>query len=200
MNFNISFFGCKLCNENFSRRDSLRRHLKSCIHRINSSSITKRVKKQKKTNIFCDLCQRLIPNRQFVGHLRSLEHKSKCFNSLNDNDVIKMKSAFKNRMGSYRIMNRKKNDIRQFLVESGSKVFNLFSIHQLPLKFNIELFCKYFKISASDEIEDIKSFNTKFLTFLEGDEFYNKYNHLCDAITSRSEEFQVYIFLFYRLT
>lgn len=198
MNFQKSFFNCKLCKEYFSRRDTWLRHQKSHIHRLKSSSITKKVKKQKKTNIFCNVCQENVLTHKYVGHLRSLQHKSKCINPLNE-DVIKIKSCFSNRMASYRIMNKGNIDLMQFLTETGGRILNLFALHELPLKYNIELFCKYIKMDVSIEIIDIKSFNTKFITFMEGDEFNVKYNNLCEIIKSKSEEFQV-CFLFYNLT
>lgn len=143
-------------------------------------------------NITCDDCNVQFNNRkQYIAHLKSLNHINKKLLLFGEN-VFSIKTSFKNRIASYRIMNSSKaSDIVTFLNNSKINVINLWKQHLLnqAIKINIELFANYIK--PTSENHEIKSFQTKYVIANSISNLEEIYDELCAIINKKSEEFQV---------
>ncbi|XP_072400401.1 uncharacterized protein [Diabrotica undecimpunctata] len=110
--------------------------------------------------IECQDCYKKISGRGLTGHLRSNSQKSVISN---DSGVEKLSSAFKNRIGSYRLSSNKHHtDHLEFFSEIEGNVLKLLHnyLHKFKvLKVNFELYSMY-TIPEKDTY-DLKSFNTK---------------------------------------
>ncbi|XP_072389467.1 uncharacterized protein [Diabrotica undecimpunctata] len=110
--------------------------------------------------IECQDCYKKISGRGLTGHLRSNSHKSVISN---DCGVEKLSSAFKNRIGSYRLSSNKHHtDHLESFSEIEGNVLKLLHnyLHKFKvLKVNFELYSMY-TIPEKDTY-DLKSFNTK---------------------------------------
>ncbi|XP_072400815.1 uncharacterized protein [Diabrotica undecimpunctata] len=110
--------------------------------------------------IECQDCYKKISGRGLTGHLRSNSHKSVISN---DSGVEKLSSAFKNRIGSYRLSSNKHHtDHLEFFSVIEGNVLKLLHnyLHKFKvLKVNFELYSMY-TIPEKDTY-DLKSFNTK---------------------------------------
>ncbi|XP_072400352.1 uncharacterized protein [Diabrotica undecimpunctata] len=110
--------------------------------------------------IECQDCYKKISGRGLTGHLRSNSHESVISN---DSGVEKLSSAFKNRIGSYRLSSNKHHtDYLEFFSEIEGNVLKLLHnyLHKFKvLKVNFELYSMY-TIPEKDTY-DLKSFNTK---------------------------------------
>ncbi|XP_065223826.1 uncharacterized protein LOC135847991 [Planococcus citri] len=140
----------------------------------------------------CQECNKDIDLNKYLGHLKSLEHKNNCrFRTLNAK-IEEIKSAFKNRIKTYRITpNESYYDITECLSGLRPEVEDILAETAGKLssfKYNLELFAKYYK---PIEMSDVKSFNTKNIIYCaESGDLEGAYQQFENMIKTKSEEFQ----------
>lgn len=193
-------YQCQYCGRQISRSDNLRRHIKnSCpdVERVLDEPPSKKIKKNdeavpstSKTE-FCTACNQIIPLNRYTGHLRSLHHKANsCINVCEGIEIIN--TAFRRRIISYRISSDRHHlDYEEFLNEIKVKVLQLMEcevIKQKSLKVNVEAFGRY--IQQTQDLIDVKSFNTSNKVINEGVDLTEIYSDFVDIIKSKALEFE----------
>lgn len=177
-------FKCEGCEKSFSRRDNLTRHKR------HSCASGEPPAKRLKSNMHCDVCNEDIPSTHYSNHLRSNKHKAKCCAAEIDGVAI-IKTAFKRRIATYRVINKKAVGIPEFLKDIEEKVLNLLNNHSKPYKFNTELFGVYVKPTNGEEVESVKSFNTKFVAVTDSTKLDETIQQLKEKMMVKADEFQV---------
>ena len=216
-------FNCKICASSFSRPDSLHRHLKKyhssqqlcevcgvvleggvALHKHRCSDDEPPSKKFKgylsqtqattSKHIRCNVCDEdFTTTPSYVGHLRTQRHLQNMGEPL-ENGVVKIKSAFKTRIASYRIPSpQDQTDIPSFLESCEEKFIWLVDESRRSrqsVKINIEMFGLYVK--PGDDVQpELKSFNTRFQIGTPTTDLSELYQRLCSTVKTKSEEFQV---------
>lgn len=142
---------------------------------------------------FCSICNEQIEKRRWVGHVRSNLHKNKSTTLLYDNIEI-IKSAFKGRVASYRILAT--NDETQsapsyFLNNARVAVKTLIdrSLFKFTaVKVNFELFSTF--LTFKNDAHEIKSFCTKNFNLHLNFNFSAIYDQVTSILLNKIEEFQ----------
>lgn len=126
----------------------------------------------------------------WVGHLLSNFHKNNS-KMIEDKGVQIIKSAFKERIVSYRITTEKNIlDVKQYFQHLESKIQCILD-YQLNkhtcIKINMELFGYYY--NPTSENYDVKSFNTPFNVICKGTETKDLMEKLIIIIDKKADEF-----------
>ncbi|XP_065217650.1 uncharacterized protein LOC135843631 [Planococcus citri] len=193
----LKSFKCERCEHEFTREDNYKVHVKhwNCTLKRPASDVENIYpnKKMKSYSIkHCQECNKDIDLNKYLGHLKSLEHKNNCrFRTLNAK-IEEIKSAFKNRIKTYRITpNESYYDITECLSGLRPEVEDILAETAGKLssfKYNLELFAKYYK---PIEMSDVKSFNTKNIIYCaESGDLEGAYQQFENMIKIKSEEFQ----------
>lgn len=233
---------CLICNKNFSRKDSYKRHqlqhLKSktklkcnkCRKLFTSVNYLQRhlrvkhvepstsnttnlpvKRKAEQTNnykgkkkrklqapndtIHCDSCKMNVMKRFYTAHLKTNKHKSLSSVMYRSNNIELIKSAFKSRIQSFKIINLNKKELifLEFFNKIKKALIVLIEEHikvYTTIKVNIELFGLYVLKKTEDVIEtDIKSFNTKYKVITQSINLNEFLNTWFEVIKTKSEEF-----------
>lgn len=199
---------CNICDRIFSSEKSLNEH-KNDEHVVAIASKTKKMKrktegvgssakcKSAKENldlIKCESCKIEIQKCRMHAHKRTNEHKNSCSEFYKDNDIEIIKTAFKSRISTYRVNNRKSDElsIKSFL--NNIKTSVLFLINEnlqthKSLKVNVEIFCGYMLEKINKLEYDTKSFNTKNEVITISTKLNEVYDTWMDSINTKSEDF-----------
>lgn len=176
-------FNCTSCRKSFSRKDNLLRHMRTACSksRFFNRWVGKPAVNEKKGKTFshwftifvlyifpfperfCKDCNVPVLSNMWVGHLRSNFHKNNS-KMIEDKGVQIIKSAFKERIMSYRITTEKNIlDVKQYFKELKDKILRILD-NQLTkhtcIKINVELFGYYYNPTTNNH--DVKSFNSPF--------------------------------------
>ncbi|XP_026331040.1 uncharacterized protein LOC113238425 [Hyposmocoma kahamanoa] len=114
----------------------------------------------------CDMCNIEIPQKKYHYHMRTNVHKENCLLKTEFKNIDIIKTAFKNRIVTYRINPAQEVEYltpEAFLYSYKNDVSNVIHLSILKhtcLKLNFELFA-YFELPRSST-QQLKSFNTKF--------------------------------------
>lgn len=141
---------------------------------------------------FCEDCNIQVEEALFQGHLRSNEHKKKSCEKCCETGLTVIKSAFKNRIISYKIENELDNDtdIHRFLEKIQVKLQDAIKFHIVQhnsLKVNVELFATY--ILPSKHLTEVKSFNTKNFILTVASNLRTFYEEISSIIHTKMTEF-----------
>lgn len=210
---------CALCQVVFTRKDNLIRHVNN-VHKdrlcevcgeFGSCSCDSGVLAKKKLKLStdqlpsvscskvikpptsvlrCDICRVDFTSAlQYRGHLRSQQHYLNSETLLEDG-VYLIKSSFKQRVASYKIVGPENADIPVFLEQVKTKSCSLIrSVLQKfsSIKVQFELFGQYLNFKEKSEL---KSFNTKYVIVTEDTDIESVFEQLSAIIKTKSEEFQ----------
>ncbi|EFA09106.1 hypothetical protein TcasGA2_TC015228 [Tribolium castaneum] len=178
-------FKCSQCDNKFTRKDALTRHVKKHKVTTNAPSCS--------FHQFCEICNSHYRGSR-LNHLRSLKHKSVISAKINDDDdfVEEYQVAFKSRITSYRLKNSQLDDLEvcNFFERNQDKLITLITrkLREFnQLKINFELFAKY--ILPSKDIIEIKSFNTKNIIISISTNIKVELEEICGVIKNKMSEF-----------
>ncbi|XP_030764219.1 uncharacterized protein LOC115888595 [Sitophilus oryzae] len=184
-------FNCTSCSKSFSRKDNLLRHMRTACSksRFFNQRVAKSTVNEKKER-FCKDCNVPVLSNMWVGHLLSNFHKNNS-KMIEDKGVQIIKSAFKERIVSYRITTEKNIlDVKQYFQHLESKIQCILD-YQLNkhtcIKINMELFGYYY--NPTSENYDVKSFNTPFNVICKGTETKDLMEKLIIIIDKKADEF-----------
>lgn len=141
----------------------------------------------------CSVCNILVDNSRWSGHLRSNNHKTNSATTVFDNVAI-INSAFKKRIVSYKITatgEQINNFPEMFLINISRQVKTLINqslLKHTALKINFELF-SFFLMFKNDQ-KEIKSFATKNIIVNFNYDFDSIYKAVIDLLLKKIEEFQ----------
>lgn len=152
--------------------------------------------------VHCSQCNIDIPQSKYIGHLRSNQHKSNS-QILLEKGVYLLQQAFRNRIASYQIKLEEDDDVDddkeegkrykgvlEFLDNLKPRVINLIQYHlniHGNLKINVELFGNY--VLQSEELEEIKSFNTKSMRVTLNDDLCKLYDDFVKSLEKKTSDF-----------
>ncbi|KAL0879764.1 hypothetical protein ABMA27_003476 [Loxostege sticticalis] len=156
---------------------------------------------------FCTACSARVNNTHWVRHLRSNAHKNKCADDFipdtfelpinraeNSDGVVKISSAFRGRIASYRILANAGNESTLpeiFLNSIRSKLLVLIekSLEQyISLKINLQYFGNF--ILLKNDTQDIKSFATKNMIIHRNFDYDPVFDSVVRTLCKKVEEFQ----------
>lgn len=178
-------FNCSACHKPFMTRQNLAKHIAVC----------EKVRENNKQ--YCEFCKLNIARAYYSNHLRSNLHKNNVARQHNQYDNVSLiNTAFKSRIMSYRIFQGvdKTLVIKDFFNTIKSRCSQM--IHEqaqihTSIKVNMELFCKFIKMTDDKMIDEIKSFNTKNeIIIADVSRIEQTYDVFADKIKTQSEEFQ----------
>lgn len=208
---------CPVCETWFSSNTFLKKHLWK-LHSINddpqpstsSAAINSTVKpnlkrkseidntlqpkKHRTSVIHCDVCNLDIVKSVYNAHVRTNKHKQNSSVVYTSNNIHIIKTAFKKRIQSFKIVNLKKEELllEVFFKEIKTAIITLIEEHikiHSCIKVNIELFALY-ELVKNDEIDtDIKSFNTKNDIMSVSSDLSNIIEKWYEIIKVKSEDF-----------
>lgn len=189
---------CDNCGKEFTRESSLYRHIReSCRASENYQAKRPRIDEGPSTStssnetVLCNCCNKHIPVNARISHLRTLEHKNNaCVDYIPNVQLIK--SAFKLRIASYRVISDKRcSDYDEFFSSIKNTIIQLLEEVQREhnmVKVNMEVFARY--ILQTQERLDIKSFNT-INKIIDGSTDINAaYDSFVDLMKLQTTEFQ----------
>lgn len=188
---------CNGCGASFTRCDNLRRHERLSCKKINQDvPPVKRCKMDSEPSTStalqtCNCCNVRITGNQMNSHRRTLQHKTNSCVPLTDGVQI-VQSAFKCRIVSYRVHSDNRHlDYVMFFNAVKCKILNLLEevigVHR-TVKVNMEVFARY--ILQTQEISDIKSFNTPNKIVDMSTDLNSTLHEFIDQMVSQSAEFQ----------
>lgn len=138
------------------------------------------------------MCNVEFPRSSHSGHLRSSKHKANIRADRLDDDVTILRCAFKNRMVSYRVCAKNHHVlVDDFMSEIKNKVLELIrsGVSKFTaIKLNVELFGSY--ILETQDMRDVKSFNTKNVVVTVGTDVDQVYNDFTESLDGKVSEFQ----------
>lgn len=156
--------------------------------------------------IICKECDLSISRERMAAHCRSVDHREKCATTQISEGVELMRTAFKNRIASYRVRHGDVSDlssasIEHFFLAIKEKVLRLIrSIinEHKSIKVYFELFGWYVIPTKEEEDgdirQDIKSFNSEYTVVTISTDLDELYTKFCDILKKKSEEFEVSLF------
>lgn len=150
--------------------------------------------KEKNETKHCEMCDIDIKKRFYNAHLKSNKHKIAASVLYRSNNIHVIKTAFKSRVSSFKIVNLNKEELilDHFFQASKDAIAILIEEHikaHTSIKVNVELFSMY-ELVKDDEIEtDIKSFNTKSVIMTLSVDVNETLNNWFDKLKTKSEEF-----------
>lgn len=159
---------------------------------INNSSQPK--KKRRTAVIHCDVCNLDIKKNVYNAHLRTNKHKQNSSVLYKSNNIHIIKSVFKKRIQSFKIVNLNKEELifDEFFKVIKTAIITLIEEHIklfTTVKVNIELFGLY-ELIKKDEIDtDIKSFNTRNEIMSVSSDLNNIIETWFEIIKVKSEDF-----------
>lgn len=142
---------------------------------------------------YCSSCGVLVVRKKWVGHLRSNVHKNNAVASVFDNVQI-LRSAFRGRIASYRILAVTEEEINSISTFFNSNRFKIKSLLDQSLKkhtcvkVNIELFSMF--LLFKNDTQEIKSFGTKNFTLHLNYDFDSIFSGVISNLLKNIEEFQ----------
>lgn len=140
---------------------------------------------------FCTSCSKSVPNKSWIGHLRSKTHKDNESSILLSPGVEKIASAFKSRIVSYRIAATDETTAEMFLNSIRDKVRNLINESlkkHTCIKINFELFSIFFMFK--NNTQEIKSFSTKNVSIYFNYDFKSFFSSIVNTLINKSQEFE----------
>lgn len=141
----------------------------------------------------CSVCNVLVDNRRWSGHLRSNVHKKNSTIPIHDNIEI-INTSFKGRIVSYRIIATKEQINafpEMFLSNISQQVKNLIDqsvLKHTSVKINFEFF-SFFLMFKSDQ-QELKSFATKNYIINFNYDFDSIYKSTVQLLLKKIEEFE----------
>ena len=190
-------YTCVSCGTSFSRSDNMRRHQReTCKNLHPNGPPTKRAKLDSGPSTpvslqTCNTCNVTLTANQMKSHKRTLQHRTNSCIPLTDGIEI-VRSAFKYRIITYRVHSEnEKLDYIIFFNEIRYKILNLLeevlTLHR-TVKVNMETFASY--ILPTQEISDMKSFNTPNKILDQGMDLNNVLDSFVDMMVTQTTEFQ----------
>ncbi|KAL0850902.1 hypothetical protein ABMA28_006811 [Loxostege sticticalis] len=144
---------------------------------------------------FCSDCSIQLGNRQWVGHLRSTQHKNNVTMRKADVDgVVEFATAFRGRISSYRIVATEEfeNSLPDaFLQNVSSKINHLLQIalnRHVSLKVNFEYYANFMLLK--NNAHELKSFTTKNFIVHRNFNYDKMFQTLVSSIKNKIEEFE----------
>lgn len=139
---------------------------------------------------FCNDCSKTVKQSLWASHLRTNLHKNNVKRSFNLDGVETIKSAFQQRIITYRIAATKIFiNIQEFFVEIFPKIIHLMEQdlqRHTCIKLNLELFGYYF--NPTNETHDVKSFNTPFQVICKSTDKQGTIDKMISIIDRKSDE------------
>lgn len=148
----------------------------------------------RETTIFCDVCKIDVRKRYYNAHLKTNGHKLLSSVLYQSNNIQVIKTAFKNRIKTFKIINLNKDELifDEFFKIIKISIRTLIEEHvklHTTVKVNIELFGLYELIKQDVIDSDIKSFNTKSEIINVSTDLNETMNTWFEIIKNKSEEF-----------
>lgn len=145
--------------------------------------------------VLCETCGIHIPLKRKYAHYRTNAHKQKSCVASDVSNVMLIKSAFKNRVASYRLTSDAESftNIEDFMIRAREKAVKLFRdrlCDLCALKANVELFASYVVESNGKLISSIKSFNTKNEIITKSSDLHALFDAWVAVIKHKTESFQ----------
>lgn len=143
---------------------------------------------------FCSACNVTVDKRRWVGHLRSNSHKNNDSLIIGDDGVQIIKSAFRGRIATYRIVVPDGEELystRLFFINLKHKVKSLLDLSlkkHVSLKVNFEFFAMFLMVKSDNQ--EMKSFTTKNIPVHFNYSFDNLFFKLENDLLKKMEEFQ----------
>ncbi|CAG9769955.1 unnamed protein product [Ceutorhynchus assimilis] len=196
---------CSQCGGTFRSAGALQRHVMEihpaprALKRKAEDSLTPMTKQARldragtSTSVTrrCQECDLEIPTNHWVGHLRSLQHRANtCVEQ--EEGVELIKTSFKCRIATYRLPSKQDpTSVKEFLQHLQKKFIQL--VGDMLNKFNhikvgMELFGRF--LLQTKEIEEVKSFNTKFTLVNEGADLEELFQQFSNILAKKCVEFQ----------
>lgn len=174
-----------------------------------SSSAGPSTSRNMATCMDCDIC---VPQEKMSAHLRSAAHREKAITKKIDDGIEMVQTAFKNRIATYRIKHEDAADlsstsIESFFLQIKEKTLRLIQTildEHISLKIYFELFGWYIIPTkegeeGNDIRQEIKSFNSEYKIVTISTDLEELYTYFCDILKKKSEDFEVRLFLFYKI-
>ena len=196
-------YKCANCAKSFTRSYNLNRHLReSCAERFNIDESEKRRRMDGSASSgastsssspmkMCHVCNVAVPENNMLGHQRTLQHRNNLCLPLS-HGVQVMRTAFKNRILSYRINSDNEHiDYQIFFDDIKPKVMYLLSEMlriQQSLKVNMVVVGRY--LLPSQETYSDKSFNTTNTVITAASDLDDVYQTFVEAMKTQSTDFQ----------
>ncbi|XP_026322221.1 uncharacterized protein LOC113231895 [Hyposmocoma kahamanoa] len=142
----------------------------------------------------CDMCNIEIPQKKYHYHMRTNVHKENCLLKTEFKNIDIIKTAFKNRIVTYRINPAQEVEYltpEAFLYSYKNDVSNVIHLSILKhtcLKLNFELFA-YFELPRSST-QQLKSFNTKFDCVFNNTNINELYMNAIETFKQKLSEFE----------
>lgn len=139
---------------------------------------------------YCKQCQKVIRKSLWSSHLRTNIHKNNSFKVNDDGDVEIIKSAFKERIISYKIAaNSFYINFVEFCDHILPKIMKIMKLElhkHTCIKLNMELFGLY--LNPNDESHSVKSFNTPFRVICNSSELNNEVDEMVGIMDRKADE------------
>lgn len=133
-----------------------------------------------------------MKRNRYTYHIRTNKHKSKCLLNTEYENVKVVGCAFKNRIVTYRVEAMDKYTlVEDFFNRNNTVILNLLQKSlkdHTCLKVQLELFA-YFSLPTSD-IQELKSFNTKFKIVYNNTDLTNLLSNEIDHFKTKLSEFE----------
>lgn len=144
---------------------------------------------------FCSVCNLSLDNRHWIGHLRSNNHKNNSNNVVHSsNGIDKIKSAFRNRLETYRISavtEKDQSSLQAFFDSLRIRVKLLLDQaikNHKCVKVNFELFALF--LLFKNDAQEIKSFGVKNSLLFSNYDFDTFFDDIVNRLLKKSCEFQ----------
>lgn len=138
---------------------------------------------------YCEECQKSVKRSLWSSHLRTNSHKTNAI-LIKDNEVEIIKTAFKERIISYRVASKCFHiNILEYFQEILPKIVNIMKLElqkHTCIKLNMELFGLY--LNPNNETHDVKSFNTPFRVICNSSELTNEIDEMIGIIDRKADE------------
>lgn len=209
-------FQCAQCEANFTRQDSLKKHVKNCHNSntpVNDNNLRKRKLEESidgpstssqvstpKTRK-CEPCNMDVNVCDWPHHIRQNSHKKNSKVDIENSPFQRIRNCFGNKVETFFLDNKDEGliNIQTFLNNIKKDIVDLLNNSfetKGNLKFGIELFAEFVKFSSSNAelndgvINDLKSFKGKMSVALKCDNLEEILESMFRTLQIKSEEFQ----------
>ena len=147
---------------------------------------------QSTTMKYCNTCSIMVPANKWVGHLRTLQHRSQACTTHEDEGVQLVRTSFRNRISTFRLSAKQDpTNPKRFVNNLKPKVVRLVEDHQHKfdfLKVGVELFGRF--VLPTKETEEVKSFIAKYRMVSAGSDLGEMIDQVGDILDAKVSEFK----------